>query len=208
MVAEAARLNTKARSLNTGVQTEQMKKFLNFMPIIGIDGKHMKEYSVKSMLTQLKRSQAESVVRNGFDDTSIYNDELLKLTEGDLRDFEELKAIVGQTKQVKKISDVNVNNQGLTEEWEKGKKKPPRERTLEEIEAMEKRKELSKQRQTMISILRGNLNSYSTYDLWNGYRKNDKIYKNLTYVENLNEKVKEDTRIVIEEIRKIMEVQI
>lgn len=159
MVAEAAKLNTKSGSLNIGGQKEQMKKFLNFLPIISIDGNKMKEYSVKSMLTQLKRAQAERAVRNGFDDVSIYNDQLFKLTDCDLTDFENLKEILGKTKQSKKISDININNQGLTEEeWEKvekGSKKSPRERSQEEIEAMEKRRRLSKQKQIMISILRG-----------------------------------------------------
>lgn len=159
MVAEAAKLNTRSGSLNVGGQKAQMEKLLNFLPIIGIDGNKMKDYSVKSMLTQLKRAQAERAVRNGFDDTSIYNDELLRLTDGDLKEFEHLKGIVGKTKQSKKINNIDVNKQGLNEEeWEKaekGEKKKPRERTPEEIAAIEKRRNLSKQKRTMVSILRG-----------------------------------------------------
>lgn len=159
MVAEAAKLNTKGGSINTSGQTDQMRKFLNFLPIIGVDGSQMKEYSVNSMLTQLKRAQAERAVRNGFDDTSIYSDELLKLSDVDLKEFEKLHGILGKTKQSKKPNSVDLNKQGLTdEEWEKaekGEKKPPRQRTQEEQDAIDKRKELSKQKQTMISILRG-----------------------------------------------------
>ncbi len=159
MISEAAKLNTKGGSLNTQDQEESMKKFLNFLPIIGIEGSHMKTYSVKSMLTQLKRAQAERAVRNGFDDTSIYNDELLKLTEGDLKDFADLKAIIGQTKQSKTTQKIDINKQGMNEEeWEaaeKAAKKPKKERSEEEQQALEKKRKLADQKQTMISILRG-----------------------------------------------------
>lgn len=159
MVAQAAKLNTKGGALNNLGQKEQMQKFLNFLPIIGVEGNRMKEYSVSSMLAQLKRAQAERAVRNGFDDISIYSDELLKLSEVDLKEFEKLYGIVGKTKQTKKLNQVDINNQGMSEEeWEaaaKGEKKKAHERTKEEQEALDKRKELSKQKQTMISILRG-----------------------------------------------------
>ncbi|MDE8039502.1 DEAD/DEAH box helicase family protein [Erysipelothrix rhusiopathiae] len=159
MVAEAAKLNTKGGSLNTFLQRNQMKRLLNFLPIIGIEGNKMSEYSVNSMLTQLKRAQAIRAVKNGFDDTSIYNDELLRLTEGDLADFENLRLIIGRTKQAKSTNTIDVNKQGLSEEeWEKserGARKKPKNRTPDELEAMAKRKELSNQKQTMISILRG-----------------------------------------------------
>lgn len=159
MMAEAARLNTKGGSLNTSIQKEEMKKFLNFLPIISVDGNRMKEYSVNSMLTQLKRAQAERAVRTGFDDTSIYSEELLRLSENDLKEFEHLRGIVGKTKQTKPTNKIDINKQGMSdEEWErakKGAKKKKKDRTPEEIEAMEKRKQLSKQKKTMISILRG-----------------------------------------------------
>lgn len=159
MVSEAAKLNTKGGSLNSRQQENDMKRFLNFFPIIGIDGSQMKSYNVKSMLTQLKRAQAERAVRNGFDDTSIYSDELLRLTDGDLKDFANLKKIVGQTKQSKTLKDIDINKQGLSdEEWskvEQASRKAPKERSDEEKALLEKRKELSKQKQTMISILRG-----------------------------------------------------
>lgn len=159
MVAEAAKLNTKGGALNKLGQKEQMQKFLNFLPIIGVEGNQMKEYSVSSMLTQLKRAQAERAVRNGFDDISIYNDELLKLSEVDLKEFEKLRGIVGKTKQSKKTIQVDINKQGMSEEeWEaatRGERKKPSERTDEEKAAMKKRLEISKQKQTMISILRG-----------------------------------------------------
>ncbi|MFM9597249.1 hypothetical protein ACKI1O_48850, partial [Streptomyces scabiei] len=91
----------------------------------------------------------------GFDDDSIYSDQLLLIKDADLDDFNDLKRIVGTTKKEKSKLTVDVNNQGLTEDEydtaEKGRKKKPRERTPEEQDAIDKVKQLKKQRRTMIS---------------------------------------------------------
>ena len=159
MVAEAAKLNIRSGSINSKIQRKQMEKLLNFLPIIGIDGNKMKSYSVSSMLTQLKRAQAEKAVRMGFDDTSIYSDELLKLTDVDLKEFEDLMGIIGKTKQTKSINQIVINEQGMSdEEWEileKGIRKYQTERTPEEQAAIDKRRKLQKQKRDLVSILRG-----------------------------------------------------
>lgn len=159
MIAEAAKLNIRSGSINSKIQTKQMEKLLNFLPIIGIDGNKMKHYSVKSMMRQLKRAQAERAVRMGFDDTSIYSDELLRLTDVDLKEFEDLMSIIGRTKQTKRVNSLVINDQGMSdEEWEsleKGLRKQKKERSPEEQAAIDKRKQLQKQKQSMISILRG-----------------------------------------------------
>ena len=159
MISQAVKLNTKKGTINSPQQKQEMKKLLNFLPIIGIDGNKMKEYNFERMMIQLKRLQAEKAVRSGFDDTSIYSDQLLKLTSIDINEFNDLRKILGQTKQGKKLNEVDINNQGMTDEEYsramKADKKPKKERTPEEQEALDKRQQLLKQRQTMISILRG-----------------------------------------------------
>ena len=47
------------------------------------------------MLEQLKKVYVERVVRNGFEDNSLYNDELLKLGDLELQEFDDLKKIIG-----------------------------------------------------------------------------------------------------------------
>lgn len=59
---------------------------------------------------------ADRVVRSGFDDTNLYNDELLKLTDVEIKKFDELKGIIGKTKASPKANDITVNDQGLTQE--------------------------------------------------------------------------------------------
>ena len=58
----------------------------------------MKEYKADRLLQQLKKAYADKVVRNGFDDSNLYNDELLKLNDLDIKKFDELKRIVGKSK--------------------------------------------------------------------------------------------------------------
>ena len=156
MVAEAGDLSVKAGS--TGSR-ESMKQFLNYCPVIAVNGSEMKPYNVNTMLQQLKKAYVERVVDNGFDDAKIYNDNLLKLDDVELKLFEDLKGIIGASKQKKKINDIDINKQGFTEEeWteiEKAQKKPKRELTEEQKRLLEEIKEKKKQRNDAISILRG-----------------------------------------------------
>ena len=46
------------------------------------------------MLRELKKAVAQRVVSNGFDDKNIYNDNLLKLDDIDLKEFDDLKKII------------------------------------------------------------------------------------------------------------------
>ncbi len=122
--------------------------FLNFCPIISIDGSKMKPYDVNKMMGQC-----------GFEDGALYNDELLKLTDVELKDFDELKKTIGSTKAMAKTGDIDVNNQGFTneqyEEKERLEKKPKKERTPEEQARLDELKAMSNQRKNAISILRG-----------------------------------------------------
>lgn len=158
IMAASAQLNTGVGKLTSSVQKAKMGELLNFLPIIGESDQGMQPYKVDSLLAKIKRIYAEKAVRTGFDDDSLYSDALLMLGEKDLDDFNGLKAIVGTTKAEKKPSKVNVNNQGLDqEEYDRaiqGEKKPKRQRTVEEQAAIDKVRELKKQRKTMISILR------------------------------------------------------
>ena len=158
VLAETAKVSAKA-----GKQTEEDRRilgdFLNFCPIISIDGSQMKPYDVNKMMGQLKKAQIEKVVQCGFEDGALYNDELLKLTDVELKDFDELKKTIGQTKAMAKSGDIDVNNQGFTneqyEEKEKLEKKPKKERTPEEQARLDELKAMSNQRRNAISILRG-----------------------------------------------------
>ena len=158
VLAEAAKVSYKA-----GKQTEGDRKilgdFLNFCPIIAIDGGQMKKYKVETMLAQLKRAQIEKVVQDGFENGALYNDELLKLTDVELKEFDDLKGIIGKTKAMPKPGDIDINRQGLTNEQyaekEQLEKKKKKDLTPEEKKRLDELKAKGDQRREAISILRG-----------------------------------------------------
>lgn len=158
LMAASTKLNTGVGKLTSSVQKAKMGELLNFLPIVGESGHGMRPYKVDSLLAKIKRVYAEKAVRTGFDDDSLYSDELLMLKEADLEDFNNLKAALGTTKAEKRPEKIDVNKQGLDqEEYDraiKGEKKPKRQRTVEEQAAIDKINELKKQRKTMISVLR------------------------------------------------------
>lgn len=159
MVSEAVSLSRKAGKTNDG-DRKILGKFLNYCPVISISGSQMKEYKADKLLQQLKKAYADKVVRNGFDDANLYNDELFKLQDLDLKKFEDLKKIIGKSKAAEKTKDIDVNNQGLTdeeyEEQEKlDKKKKKNKLTEEEKARLEELKKKKANRNNAISILRG-----------------------------------------------------
>lgn len=159
VMAETAQINSGVGKKNTNQQKQAMANLLNFLPILGKSDNGMEPFNVDRMLTQIKKVYAEKAVRSGFEDDSLYNDNLLTLTADDAERFNKLNAIVGKTQKQKTPTKVTINDSGLTDEEydqaEKAKKKKPHERSQEEKEAIEKLKEARKQQKTMISILRG-----------------------------------------------------
>ena len=159
MVAEAAAISTKAGKTSSDDRVI-LGDFLNYCPVIAIDGTQMRKYDTNNLLQQLKRAYAERAVQNGFDDNYLYDAQALLTLEGvDLQDFQNLKGIIGSTKAAPKMHEIDINQQGFTnEEYEelgRIEKKPKRERTREEQQALEEAKKKNKQKQDAISILRG-----------------------------------------------------
>ena len=158
VIAETAKISSKAGKTSQS-DRKAMGEFINFCPIISIEGSQMNRFDVPRMLEQLKRVYVERVVRNGFEDNSLYNDELMKLDDLELQEFDDLKKIIGQTKAMPKTNQVDINSQGLNneeyEEKEKLEKKPKKELTEEERKRLEELKMKTKNREAAISILRG-----------------------------------------------------
>lgn len=163
VLAETAKVSTKAGNTNDS-DRQAMGEFLNFCPVIGMQGSVMRKFDVDSMMQQLKKVYIERVVNNGFEDGYLYNDELMKLDSLALEEFNDLKKTIGQTKAMPKTNSVDVNNQGLTDEEyteleileKKSRKKKDRlEMTEEEKKRRDELNAKKKNRETAISILRG-----------------------------------------------------
>lgn len=139
---------------------EAMTEFLNYCPVIAISGSKTQKYSVESMMEQIKHIYAERAVNSGFDDESIYNDELLKLDEIDASKFNNLKKLIGTSKASQIKNEVVVNGQGLTDEQIEHIEDPEpstqsKQYTSEEMEERLKKKIAKEARKKAIDILRG-----------------------------------------------------
>lgn len=161
VIAETAKISSKVGK-TTNDDRKAVGDFLNFCPVISMSGTQMSEYNVDQMLEQLKKAYVERVVRNGFEDGYLYNnDALMKLDGIQMNEFKALKEIIGQTKAMPKSGDIDVNKQGFTnEQYEElenveSKKRKGHELTETEKKLLEEKKEKRKLRDTAVSVLRG-----------------------------------------------------
>ncbi len=158
VLAETAKVSSKAGKTSES-DRQILGEFLNFCPVISFHGSQMSPIDVPSMMQQLKRVYVERVVSNGFEDHYLYNDKLMRLDNIELEKFANLREIIGKTKAMKHSNEVDINNQGFTnEEYEekvKLEKKPKKQLTAEEAKRLEELKKKKTQRDTAISILRG-----------------------------------------------------
>ena len=161
VIAEVAKISSKAGKTSNS-DRQIMGEFLNFCPIIAVDGSRMSVYNVEGMMEQLKKMYIDKVVSNGFEDSYLYNnDQLMKLNEVELKDFDNLKGIIGSTKAIPKSGDIKINEQGFSdEEYEQlegatKKNKTKKELTEKQKELLKQREEIKKNRDSAVSILRG-----------------------------------------------------
>ncbi len=158
MVAEASQVSASAGK-TTANDRVLMGQFLNFCPVIAVQGSKMAAYHVSTLLQQLKKAYTDRVVKNGFDDKHLYNENLLKLNALELEDFEKLKTIVKNAKQPRNAqNELTINDMGFTnEEYEKLNKierKTKKELTPEEKEFLEEKKKKQENARKAMAILR------------------------------------------------------
>jgi len=156
VIADVHRITSKG-----GGETEKyaLGEFLNFCPVIAVDGTVMRPYDVKDMMQQIKRISVENAVNSGFDDDSIYkSDTGIVMDEYDESIIKMLGDVLVPQKKGKKQHSIIINNQGLTEEEyhksERIKNKPKRERTPEEKELLERAKKQKEEQRKIFDLLR------------------------------------------------------
>ena len=161
VLAETAKISSKAGRTSES-DRQLLGEFLNFCPVISFEGSKMHAIDTPHMMQQLKRVYVERVVSNGFEDKYLYNDRLMRLDQLELEKFSHLRGIIGQTKAMKRSNEVDINNQGFTdEEYEqlerikKKKRQSDHALTPEEADMLVQEQLKKKQRNTAISILRG-----------------------------------------------------
>ncbi len=158
VLAEAA--GVTARGDNTSeTRRAALEAFLAFCPVISLEGSAMRRMDAGRLMTHLKRAYVEKVVRQGFEADELYSDELWRLDDKALRDFERLRGVIGETRAMGPMGDFTLNAQGLTGKAarreagraDKEEKKAKGAPTAEELE----RRRLAANRRSAISVLRG-----------------------------------------------------
>ena len=158
VISEVNRITKRGRT-NEEQNRAALGEFLNFCPVIAVDGTQMTAYSVSKMMRQIKSLTVDRAIKSGFDDESVYKQDTgIVMDEDDVQLFHTLSDKLSEQKAAKKETKVHINHQGLTgEEYEKADKisnKPKRERTKEDDDLLKKLQEQKKEREKVIRLLR------------------------------------------------------
>lgn len=158
VISEVNRITKRGRT-NEEQNRAALGEFLNFCPVIAVDGTQMTAYSVSRMMRQIKRLTVDRAIKSGFDDESVYKQDTgIVMDEDDVQLFHTLSDKLSEQKAAKKETKVHINHQGLTgEEYEKADKisnKPKRERTKADDDLLKKLQEQKKEREKVIRLLR------------------------------------------------------
>lgn len=158
VISEVNRITKRGRT-NEEQNRAALGEFLNFCPVIAVDGTQMTAYSVSRMMRQIKRLTVDRAIKSGFDDESVYKQDTgIVMDEDDVQLFHTLSDKLSEQKAAQKETKIHINHQGLTgEEYEKADKisnKPKRERTKEDDDLLKKLQEQKKEREKVIRLLR------------------------------------------------------
>jgi hypothetical protein len=157
---EVNKKQQKGKRPSTKDDREKMKEFLNFCPVVAMEGGKMKDYDVDSLFAQLDRVYVDRVVRNGFNDNSLYNEqELLKLDPEALNRLQEIISKTSNLDKPKKASGIdltgNPKNVAKTSKESDDEPKSTSEEDAQKQEERERRKKEREERDNRITILRG-----------------------------------------------------
>lgn len=177
MVAETAKFATltqKQKQYASAATTrekdiENMEQFLSFCPVIAMQGGKMVEFRADRLFEQLEHVYVDRVVRNGFNDNSLYDiRQLMQLDPEEIKDLDTLGVEIGKTTNMEKpkraktidmaknqLSDTQKAALKRAKEKErKGEPLTEEERAAKEAEKKQ-RDEERKERDNRITILRG-----------------------------------------------------
>lgn len=158
VIAEVHRVTHKGVKGDEGPKAA-LGEFINFCPIISVEGTVMRSYDVDEMMRQIKCISVDAAINSGFDDDTIYlSDAGMQISQYDQEILRKLADVVVPQKKAKKQTEVVVANVGMTGEQrkiaEKAKRKPKKELTEEEKIALELYKKQKEEQKKMFNLLR------------------------------------------------------
>lgn len=174
MVAETAKFRSltqkeksNARATSHEQDIENMEDFLQFCPVISMQGGRMVEYNPNQLFEQLEHVYIDRVVRNGFNDNSLYDmHELMALTDDEISQLNTLGDEIAKTTNMEKPKwATTISHNGLSPRQQaaaaRAEKKNRNHEPLTDEEraaleaAKKRREEERRERDNRITILRG-----------------------------------------------------
>lgn len=158
VIAEVHRVTHKSSQSDEKAKLA-LGEFINFCPIISVEGTAMRTYDVAEMMRQIKRISVETAINSGFDDDTIYiADAGMNLTEVDAEVLRKLSDVVFPKKKGQKQNEVDINKTGMTDEQrklaKKAERKPKKDLTEEEKKALELYKQQKEEQKKLFNLLR------------------------------------------------------
>lgn len=92
----------------------EFEKFLQFCPIIAIDGAQFEKFDVQALMSQINRVQIDRALKTGFTDNAIYD--MSQFKKLDKKDIEKMNAIfqkLKETKDKKPLTEAGMAKNGL-----------------------------------------------------------------------------------------------
>ncbi|MBO6263411.1 MAG: Eco57I restriction-modification methylase domain-containing protein, partial [Clostridia bacterium] len=158
VISESHNLTKKGKSSDDKLK-DTLTIFMNYCPVIAINGTKMEPYNANSLMRQIKRISIDAAIKSGFEDDSIYKvDAGIVMDERDKEFFEALKARLNAHAKTKRETKVTIADNGLSDEdYKKAvavEHKPAKNLTPEQLELREKLKAQRKQQQAFFGLLR------------------------------------------------------
>ena len=98
VISEVNRITKRGRT-NEEQNRAALGEFLNFCPVIAVDGTQMTAYSVSRMMRQIKRLTVDRAIKSGFDDESVYKQDTgIVMDEDDVQLFHTLSDKLSEQK--------------------------------------------------------------------------------------------------------------
>lgn len=157
VVEQVAELSAKQRRNNDGDERtskhEIIREFLNFMPIIAVEGSGTRELNAEKFFAQLERYCIDQIVRKGFADRRIFNEETLAaLSDADMAFFEGLNKKLG-SRSTNELKEILINDEGFDNAQEGGNDVPDKKKKSSRVPLSEEEKQRRARRKDAKAIL-------------------------------------------------------
>jgi hypothetical protein len=160
-IEEKKKKKDKSKRPSTQDDKDKMRELLNYCPVVSLSGGQMREYNTDELFAQLDRVYIDRVVRNGFNDNSLYNVQaLLQLDPEALNRLGELISKTSNLEKPKKAGTVdmtgsNPKNKPKTSNGAGDDTGTSPEDDAQKQEERERKRKEREERDNRITILRG-----------------------------------------------------